>query len=293
MHSLVTGGMGFIGSHMVELLLSKGHNVTVIDDCSAPQNTEFYKFDNVKYVSDNILDEDTHKNYKGIDYVFHFAARSRIQPSLVDPRCTVENNVLGTQSVLQAARKYNVKKVVYSGSSSYYGSINQPPHVETMQSDCLNPYSLSKYQGEQLCKMYSRLWNLSTIVLRYFNVYGPREPLHGVYAPVVGIFKRQRDIGEQLTIVGDGEQRRDFTYVKDVVMANWKAVTSTVHHDVFNIGTGTNYSINEVAKLVTGKTVNIESRQAEARETLADVTKAKKLLGYAPQYSLKEMINLY
>ena len=293
MHSLVTGGMGFIGSHMVELLLSKGHDVTVIDDCSAPQNTEFYKFDNVNYVSGDILDEATHDLYKGIDYVFHFAARSRIQPSLVDPRHTVENNVLGTQSVLQAARKHGVKKVVYSGSSSYYGAANMPPHVETMSSDCLNPYSLSKFQGEQLCKMYSHLWGLSTIVLRYFNVYGPREPLRGVYAPVVGIFKRQRDSGEQLTIVGDGEQRRDFTYVKDVVMANWKAATSTVHHDIFNIGTGTNYSVNEVAKLVTGKTINIPSRPAEARETLADITKAKLLLEYAPQYSLEETINSY
>jgi len=186
-----------------------------------------------------------------------------------------------------------IKKVVYSGTSSLYGHQNAIPFQPNMPADCLNPYSMSKWMGEHVCKLYSQLYNVPTIVLRYFNVYGPREPLHGVYAPVVGIFKRQRDIGEQLTIVGDGEQRRDFTYVKDVVMANWKAVTSTVHHDVFNIGTGTNYSINEVAKLVTGKTVNIESRQAEARETLADVTKAKKLLGYAPQYSLKEMINLY
>lgn len=291
---LVTGGQGFIGSHMVELLLENNYEVIVIDDQSAPENTEFYSFKgNVEYYNASITDESTHDLYKGVDYVFHFAARSRIQPSLVNPKETFENNVVGTQSVLQASRTHGIKKVVYSGSSSFYGRNNVPPHVETMQSDCLNPYSLSKFQGEQLCKMYSNLWNLKTVVLRYFNVYGPREPLKGVYAPVVGIFKRQRDEGEMLTIVGDGMQRRDFTYVKDVVNANLLAAKSEVVHDVFNIGTGTNYSINDVALMVGGKTAFIPPRPAEAKETLANISKAKQILGYAPKYKLEEMINSY
>jgi UDP-glucose 4-epimerase len=162
-----------------------------------------------------------------------------------------------------------------------------------MQSDCLNPYSLSKFQGEQVCKMYSQLWELNTVILRYFNVYGPREPLRGVYAPVVGIFKRQRDTNEKLTIIGDGEQRRDFTYVKDIVNANWLAATSDVKHDIFNIGTGKNYSINQVADLVTGEKQYIKPRPAEARETLANISKAKRLLNYSPRYSLEDMINAY
>jgi len=291
---LVTGGQGFIGSHMVEFLLEKNHSVTVIDDQSAPENTDFYVFrGDVKYHNASVTDENTHELYNDIDYVFHFAARSRIQPSLVNPKETFENNVLGTQSVLQASRKHDIKKVVYSGSSSFYGRANVPPHVETMQSDCLNPYSLSKFQGEQVCKMYSQLWELNTVILRYFNVYGPREPLRGVYAPVVGIFKRQRDTNEKLTIIGDGEQRRDFTYVKDIVNANWLAATSDVKHDIFNIGTGKNYSINQVAELVTGEKQYIKPRPAEARETLANISKAKRLLNYSPRYSLEDMINAY
>lgn len=294
MRCLVTGGQGFIGSHMVELLLENNYSVVVIDDQSAPENTEFYTFDgDVEYHNASILDEKTHDLYKNIDYVFHFAARSRIQPSLVNPKETLENNVIGTQSVLQASRKHGVKKVIYSGSSSFYGRKNIPPHVETMSSDCLNPYSVSKFQGEQLCKMYSELWGLEAVVLRYFNVYGPREPLRGVYAPVVGIFKRQRDSGEKLTIVGDGTQRRDFTYVKDIVNANLLAAKSDIVYDVFNIGTGVNHSINDVAKLVGGETTYIKPRPAEAKETLANISKANKLLGYEPKFMLSEMINSY
>jgi len=266
MKVIVTGGKGFIGSHMVEFLLNmqlhRRHglefgqthetiDVTVIDDESANENLQFYEFPRATYVNASVVDPQTHCVYQDADYVFHFAARSRIQPSLENPYDTFMNNTMGTQSVLQACRKHNVKKVIYSSSSSVYAKLS-PPHQETMITTCLNPYSLSKHQGEQLCKLYHELWDLNSIVLRYFNVYGPREPLRGQYAPVIGIFKRQRVAGQKLTIVGDGEQRRDFTHVKDVINANWRAALCNTKYGVFNIGTGKNYSINEVARNVGG-----------------------------------------
>ena len=307
MKVIVTGGKGFIGSHMVEFLLNmqlhqhykldflQTHetiDVTVIDDESANENLQFYEFPGATYVKANVIDPQTHELYKDVDYVFHFAARSRIQPSLENPYDTFMNNTMGTQSVLQASRNHNVRKVIYSSSSSVYAQ-SSPPHVESMSTTCLNPYSLSKHQGEQLCNLYQDLWGLKTVVLRYFNVYGPREPLKGQYAPVVGIFKRQRDDGEKLTIVGDGEQRRDFTYVKDVANANWLAALGTVDGGVYNIGTGKSYSINEVAAMVGGDKVFIASRPAEARETLADITRAKAVLNWSPRFSLSETINTY
>lgn len=300
MRCVVTGGKGFIGSHLVEKLLERGSEVVVIDDESAPENDNFYEFEGAEYVNADICDSNTHELYKGSEVVFHLAARSRIQPAYNSPRHTFENNVIGTQSVLEASKKACVKRVIYSGSSSYYG-MQKPPHREDMPSDCLNPYSLSKYQGEQLCKLYSRISNLETVVLRYFNVYGPREPLKGQYAPVVGIFKRQKAAGEQLTIVGDGEQRRDFTHVFDVVEANLfasfelrtRVFKSTIPHEIFNIGTGTNYSVNQVAEMVSDNTKFIQSRPGEARETLAENIKARLQLGWEPRYSLPDMIFSY
>jgi UDP-glucose 4-epimerase len=301
MRCVVTGGKGFIGSHVVESLLKRGDEVIVIDDESAPENEDFYEFDGANYVTEDICNPITHSLYKGADVVFHLAARSRIQPAMNLPRHTFENNVVGTQSVLEAAVSAGVRRVIYSGSSSYYGIANPVPHNEKMTSDCLNPYSLSKYQGEQLCKLYSRMSGIETIVLRYFNVYGPREPLKGRYAPVVGIFKRQRSENKKLTIVGDGEQKRDFTHVHDVVDANiLSAVTVTskvfdksIPFEVFNIGTGSNYSVNQVANMISNHQTFIEPRPGEARETLADNTKARERLSWEPTIKLEDVINSY
>ena len=292
MKCLVTGCKGFIGSHVVELLVEQGHDVTVIDNETSVSNEIFYEVPGVTYHKEDICDKSTHRYYDGVDWVFHLAARARIQASLANPTDTFMNNVMGTQSVLEACRHANVKQVVYSGSSSYYG-LNDVPNHEEQSSDCLNPYSLSKYQGEELCKLYAELWGINAVVLRYFNVYGPREPLAGQYAPVVGIFKRQRAAGELLTIVGDGDQRRDFTYVKDVAWANLKAAQSDINFDVFNIGSGTNYSVNEVAEFIGGDSINIPPRPAEARVTLANNDKARSLLGWEPSVSLENIINEY
>jgi UDP-glucose 4-epimerase len=293
MKALVTGGKGFIGSHVVELLLGEGHEVIAIDDESATENGIFYKIGGAKYHKLDIRDKDILPLFKGVDWVFHLAARSRIQPSLINPEETFDVNVMGTLNVLQASRHAGVSKVVYSGSSSYYGLKNQIPNTEDMPPDCLNPYSVSKYQGELICKMYSTLWEVPTVVLRYFNVYGPREPGKGQYAPVIGLFKRQRDAGEMLTIIGDGEQRRDFTHVKDVAMANYLAAQSAVVHDIFNVGTGTNHSVNQIAEMVGGVATYIPARPAESRETRADISKATRLLGWQPKFNLGSAINSY
>lgn len=293
MRALVTGGCGFIGSHVVEALLGQGSEVIVIDDESANENEEFYKFDGATYHKLDICDDSTAVLYDGVDIVFHLAARSRIQPTIGDPSGTFDVNVHGTSKVLNHAKNNGVKKVIYSSSSSCYGHKNKPPHHEDMAPDCLTPYSLSKKQGEELCKMFSDLYGLSTITLRYFNVYGPREPLKGQYAPVVGLFKRMKESGAPLTIVGDGEQRRDFTYIKDVVRANVMAAESKVYHGLFNIGTGRNYSINQVADLVGGEKSYILSRSGEARETMADISKATQILGWSPNHRLEDTVLSY
>ena len=290
---LVTGGCGFIGSHIVEELLKTGHDVVIIDDESANENEQFYKFEGAAYHKMDICDDDTSTLYEGVDVVFHLAAKSRIQPTITDPTGAFDVNVLGTSKVLQHSKNAGVEKVIYSSSSSCYGHKNKPPHHEDMTADCLTPYSLSKKQGEEVCKLFSDLYGLSTITLRYFNVYGPREPLKGHYAPVVGLFKRMKNNGAPLTIVGDGEQRRDFTYVKDVVKANLMAANSNIFHSLFNIGTGKNYSINQIADFVGGSKEYVASRSGEARETLADISKATQVLGWSPTHQLEKIILSY
>jgi UDP-glucose 4-epimerase len=238
------------------------------------------------------------------DVVFHIAAEARIQPCIEDPLKAVESNMVGTATILELCRRYKVKRVMYSSTSSAYGLKNSCPLSEDMPNDCLNPYSVSKVSGEELCKMYSSLYNLETIIFRYFNVYGERQPLKGQYAPVIGIFQRQKKNNEPLTIVGDGEQRRDFTHVSDVVNANILAATKKFEEwqtenakqylykfgQIYNVGTGTNYSVNEIAKLIGGNTINIPARLGEARITLANIDKIKKHLNWKPSIDLPTWI---
>jgi len=182
---------------------------------------------------------------------------------------------------------------MYSSTSSGYGE-NQPPNVETQIDDCLNPYSVSKVNGEKLCKMYTDLFGLPTVIFRYFNVYGERQPLRGQYAPVIGIFLRQRSAGEPLTIVGDGNQRRDFTYVGDVVSANILAAIREIDSDAFghiyNVGTGTNYSVNQIARMFDHETVNIAPRHGETRISLANNQKLRKTFGWEPSMKLEDWL---
>jgi UDP-glucose 4-epimerase len=294
MKSLVTGGAGFIGSNLVNKLLELGHEVTVIDNESSDAHDHPYwnaAADNHKL---DVCDyEKTKKLYKGIDYVFHLAAEARIQPTIENPVKATLVNTLGTNVVLQCARESNVKRVMFSSTSAAYGK-NTLPNVESQIDDCLNPYSVSKVSGEKICSMYTELFGLNTVIFRYFNVYGDRQPTKGQYAPVIGIFLRQAKHNESLTIVGDGEQRRDFIHVSDVVMANILAATVDVQKEafgqVYNIGNGVNYSVNQIADLISSDQTNTPARLGESREALADNSKFKSVFGWEPKVSLVEWV---
>lgn len=290
MKALVTGGAGFIGSHIVDALIARGDQVICVDDKSAPQNDMFYWNDAATNIAADI--RNLHESvYHGVDVVFHLAARSRIQPTVNNPTECFAVNVIGTQQVLELSRRAGVKRVVYSASSSYYGHASKPPFVEHAPKGCATPYSLSKWQGEEVCELYTKLYDLSTVSLRYFNVYGQREPLKGEYAPVMGLFRRQKESGQPMTIVGDGNQRRDFTHITDVVRANLIAAEKLNVTGPVNIGTGRNYSINQLAELIGGTTRNLPDRVGETRETLADITRAIKELNWEPRVTLIDYLN--
>jgi len=291
---LVTGGAGFIGSNIVDKLIVLGNKVTVIDNESSDAHEQFYWNENAKNYKYDICDYEAIRHlFAGIDVVFHLAAESRIQPAIHNPIYATTVNTVGTCNVLQAAREANVKRVVYSSTSAAYGLSNTPPLREDMPRDCLNPYSISKCAGEDLCKMYTDLYGLETVAFRYFNVYGNRQPLKGQYAPVIGLFLRQKAEGGPMTIVGPGDQRRDFTHVSDVVAANILAAdleNKRAIGQIFNIGTGINYSILDLADMIGGEKTFLPPRPAEARISLADNSKARQLLKWAPQVCLREWI---
>lgn len=294
MKSIVTGGCGFIGSHLVDRLISLGHEVIVIDNLSSECNEEFYFNPKALYFKYDISDyKSTRVLYENTDFVFHLAAESRLQSAILNPIKTMEKNVIGTCTVLQCARESGVKKVMYSSTSSGYG-LNDYPNIETQSDDCLNPYSVSKIAGEKLCKMYTDLYGLKTISFRYFNVYGERSPGKGQYALVLGIFKRQMEAGDPLTIVGDGSQRRDFIHVYDVVEANMLAMTQELSKEnygqVYNVGSGKNVSIKEIADLICNDQIFVEERIGEIHTTLANNSKAKDLLGWRPSVDVSEWI---
>jgi UDP-glucose 4-epimerase len=289
MKALVTGGAGFIGSHVVDALIARGDEVICVDDKSAPQNQIFYWNDAATNINADI--RNLHESvYRGVDVVFHLAARSRIQPTVNNPSECFSVNVLGTQQVLEHSRLAGVKRVVYSASSSYYGHASKPPFLEYASKGCATPYSLSKWQGEEICDLYTKLYGLSTISLRYFNVYGPREPLKGEYAPVMGLFKRQREAGLPMTIVGDGNQRRDFTHISDAVEANLLAAEKLSVTGPVNIGTGRNYSINDLAVMIGGDRLYVAERVGETRETLANNMRAREELGWTPKVVLEDYL---
>ena len=293
--SLVTGAAGFIGSNLVEHLLDQGHSVVCVDNESANNDKFHWSHENgmVINVKVDITDYKGMKNImSGVDYVFHLAAESRLQSAIMNPIEAVQKNCVGTTVMLQCAREAGVKRFVYSSTSSGYGN-NPYPNVETQPDDCLNPYSASKIAGEKFCKMYTELYGLETVVLRYFNVFGRRSPAKGQYAPVIGIFQRQRDTGEPLTIVGDGAQRRDFVHVEDVARANYLAATMPLkghEGEVFNVGTGSAYSIQQIADSISDNQVYIDKRSGEMETTFADITKIGDVLGWKPEIDVIDWI---
>ena len=294
--SLVTGAAGFIGSNLVDYLLEQGHSVICVDNESANNEKFHWIFMDRRVINikADITDYKSMKNiFTGVDYVFHLAAESTLQSAIQNPIQAVEKNSVGTTVMLQCAREVGVKRFVYSSTSSGYGN-NPYPNVETQPDDCLNPYSASKIAGEKFCKMYTELYGLETVVLRYFNVFGERSPARGQYAPVIGIFQRQRDAGEPLTIVGDGSQRRDFVHVKDVARANYLASLMPIGEyvgDVFNVGSGSSYSIQQIADAISDNQVYIPKRDGEMETTFADISKIGGVIGWKPEIDVIEWIN--
>ena len=292
MKSLVTGGAGFIGSNLVDKLISLGHEVVCIDNESAECHEKFYWNDKAQNYKYDICNYDDIKDiFVGVDNVFHIASDARIQPAILNPRKSIESNAVGTANILELSRLNNVKKFIYSSTSSAYGKKSSIPNVETQPSDPLTPYSTAKVFGENLARVYYNLYGLETISLRYFNVYGNRQPLKGQYAPVIGLFMKQSAEGKPLTVVGDGSQRRDFTHISDVVNANIIASELTSGFgEVYNIGFGSNYSILDLANSLSNDIKFIPPRVGEVQETLASNQKFKELTGWMPKVSLMEWI---
>jgi len=290
--TVVTGGAGFIGSHMVDRLLADGHTVTAIDNFSTgrPQNLEHQKgHPNLYLVNADITDTASIASYfEGADWVFHLAALADIVPSIQHPEKYFRSNVDGTFNVLEICRKAGIKRLVYAASSSCYGIPDTYPTPETAEIRTEYPYALTKYLGEQLVLHWGKTYKLPVVSLRFFNVYGPRSRTSGTYGAVFGVFLAQKLKGKPFTIVGDGKQTRDFTFVTDVVDACAMAAGSDLTCEVLNVGSGDTYSINYLTKLLGGDTVHIPKRPGEPDCTFADITKIQKLLGWKPKVSFEE-----
>ncbi len=293
---VVTGGAGFIGSNLVNFLVNKGHEVHIIDDLSSGKmencnNKAIFHELNISKTK-NI--ESIKEILKGADTVFHCAARARVQPSIKDPINYEKNNTLGLIHILKASVDSNVRRLIYSASSSVYGSTDKLPSEEKDPVNPISPYAAQKYYGEVVCKMFSKVYNIETISLRYFNVYGENQNLGGAYATVIGIFLDQHQSNKPLTINGDGKQKRDFTYVGDVVQANILAANSDKvgKGEAINIGRGVNISIIDVAKMI-GDTFKFKKPLKEPFANLASIEKAKKLLDWEPQTDLNNWIKKY
>jgi len=278
MKVLVTGGCGFIGSNLVDRLVELGYQVLVIDDLSAGKKD--YCNNGANYIFKDFKEELENNKDETIDVIFHLAAQARIQPSFANPLYTCKNNSYGSAIVAEFARKSNAM-VIYSGSSSCYADTHA------------TPYTFAKWQGEEVLKMYSRLFDLRVAIVRFFNVYGPRNPLIGQYTPVIAIFEEQKKAGHPLTVVGDGEQRRDFTHIYDICDGLITISKKSWHGETFNLGTGINYSINDLVDLFEAEKKFIPRRRGEAHSVLADISKTTELTGWTPRYNLSSYIKYF
>jgi UDP-glucose 4-epimerase len=291
---LITGGAGFIGSHLMDALIEKGNNIIVLDNFSTgrPQNLKHLS-DKIQLIECDISKSGEWQNkFKNVEKVFHLAALADIVPSIENPDSYYQSNVNGTFNVLEACRNYNVKKIVYSASSSCYGIPDEYPTKETAEIRPQYPYALTKNLGEQLIMHWCQLYKLPAVSLRFFNVYGPRSRTSGTYGAVFGVFLAQKLADKPFTVVGDGTQTRDFTFVSDVVEAIIAAADSDVSGEVINIGSDNTYSVNRLVELLGGDVVHIPKRPGEPECTWADTTKAKKLLDWQPKVSLEKGVSI-
>ena len=295
MKALVTGGLGFIGSNLVDFLISKNWDVTVVDNLST--GSLDYKNEEVNYWIKGVEDL-TFDDIKDFEYVFHLAALPRIQPSFDEPLEHEDANVIITIKLLELLKKStNLKKLVYSASSACYGTPKNYPTTESEQIQILSPYALQKYSSEQYCLVMGERFNIPVVTLRYFNAYGPRSfnpnNTQNAYSSVIGIFSAQKANNKELTITGDGSQKRDFIHSKDIANANYLAAISSKKGEFYNVGFGTCYTIVEIAKMFNAPYTFIGERKGEALITHANIDKIKSDLGWSPEISISEGILTY
>ena len=290
MKYIITGGAGFIGSHLVERLIKyKSNKIIVIVNLSTGRIENISNFKNIKFVKCDLSKKNNSwiKYFKNIDCVFHLAALADIVPSIEKPEKYFQSNVTATLNIIQACRKYKVKKLLYSASSSCYGITKHVPTNESHEISTQYPYALTKYLGEQICLHWGKVYKIKVISLRLFNVYGTRSRTSGTYGAMFGTFLTQKLNKKPYTIVGDGSQSRDFTYVTDVVEAFLKASKSNISNEVFNVGSGKHVSVKKIAKYLGGETIHIPKRPGEPDITFADTTKIKRKLNWKPKIDIK------
>ena len=290
MKSLVTGGAGFIGSHLVDALFGLGDEVIVLDNLSTGRLDNLaHLLDNISFINCDLSSRtEWSAEFENVDRVFHLAALADIVPSIKNPGEYYRSNVDGTFNVLEASRRADIDKFVYVASSSSYGIPRIYPTPEDATIDPQYPYALTKYMGEELVLFWSQLYNLSTISLRLFNVYGPRSRTSGSYGAVFGVFLAQKLAGRPYTVVGDGQQTRDFTFVSDIVAALIAASTSEKSGRAYNVGSGRTVSINHIVNLLGGDKEYIPKRPGEPDCTFADISRITQEIGWKPQVSIEE-----
>ena len=297
--AIVTGGCGFIGSHLVDYLLEKDHQVSIIDNLANGSienikqhrdnpRLKFFQLDISDYENKEKLD----KTFQGADWVFHLAALADIVPSINHPIRYHRSNVDGTVNVLEASRENKISRFIYTASSSCYGIPDESPTPESVPIRPEYPYALTKYLGEQCALHWNKIYNLPLVSLRLFNVYGPRARTSGTYGAVFGVFLAQKIHGKPFTVVGDGTQTRDFTFVSDIVEGFHRAVTSDIDGKIINLGSGGTYSINRLVELLEGEITYIPKRPGEPDCTYADITRARKLLGYDPKVTFDKGVKI-
>jgi len=296
MKVVVTGGAGFIGSHLSDLLIELDCEVSVIDNLSVGRQENIgHLVESTKFTffeADITNFDEIESIFKDAEWVFHLAALADIVPSIENPTEYYRSNVDGTFNVLQACRKYKIKKIIYAGSSSCYGIPDAYPTKEIAAIRPQYPYALTKNIGEQLVMHWCQLYKLPAISLRFFNVYGPRARTSGTYGAVFGVFLAQKLSNKPYTIVGDGNQTRDFTFVSDVVNAMISAAKSNISGEVINIGSNNTYSVNRLVELLGGEVTYIPKRPGEPDCTWADISKATKLLNWKPKVSLEKGVEI-
>tara|TARA_B100000686_G_scaffold215573_1_gene222494 strand:- start:315 stop:1304 length:990 start_codon:yes stop_codon:yes gene_type:complete len=289
--SLVTGGAGFIGSNLVDQLVKKKHKVIVLDNFSTGKrsNLAHQRKKNVKIIKVDISNnKNIDKYFKGVNYVFHLAGIADMMPSIKNPEIYFKSNVVGTFNVIQAAKKANIKKFIYAASASCYGTPEKFPIKENAKINLMYPYAFTKWQAEELIMHWAKIYNFPAISFRFFNAYGPRSKSSGAYGAVFGVFLAQKLADKPLTIIGNGNQTRDFIHVDDLARGIIKAAASKKVGKIYNIGSGKEIKVNKIAKLISDKKIHIPKRPGEAIRSLADISKIKKDLNWRPKIKIEE-----